>query len=139
VNCAKCGSPDIYTRLVAKRPDEWISLSEADQRRDEHLWHHCRGCGFGWSSQPLDAKLKELKMQLEMADGCLDMIREVLTVFLGEDSMKGTPAMMYPEAIRSAMFKAQRGDFLTGEQKTERDAAEIARTTRTPEHEESEK
>lgn len=45
-----------------------------------------------------------LRQQLEMADGCLDMVREKLVHALGgEDQMAGCPPMMYPEAIHNAI------------------------------------
>ena len=47
----------------------------------------------------------------EMADGCLDMVREVLEVVLGKEAMEGTPPMMYPEAIRQALYLAHRGKW----------------------------
>lgn len=66
-----------------------------------------------------NAAIKDLEDRIgtleEHASGaweCLDMVRETLTVFLGEEDMKGSPPMFYPEAIRHAMFLAQRGDFL---------------------------
>lgn len=53
----------------------------------------------------------DLEARAEMADGCLDMIREKLVWLLGEDGMKGCPAMMYPEAIQEAVLRAARGEF----------------------------
>ena len=45
--------------------------------------------------------------QLEMANGCLAMIAEVLAVHLGEQAVERTPPMFYPEAIQSAIQKRQ--------------------------------
>jgi DUF971 family protein len=44
-----------------------------------------------------------------MAADCLDMVREVLTVLLGAESMQATPPMMYPEAIRQALYRVAMG------------------------------
>lgn len=57
------------------------------------------------------ARNPELELRAKMADGCLDMIREKLVWLLGEDGMKGCPAMMYPEAIQEAVLRAARGEF----------------------------
>ena len=60
---------------------------------------------------------------LEMADGCLDMIREALE-WTGED-MSGTPAMMYDDAIRISWSKqsvrAEKAEMALAEMKIERD------------------
>lgn len=57
-------------------------------------------------------EIERLREDAGSAWECLDMVRETLVPFLGEDDMKGTAPMFYPEAIRSAMFRAQRGDYL---------------------------
>ncbi len=49
------------------------------------------------------ADLKEAKLNREMADGCLGMIREALEA-LGTD-MKHTPPMMYNDAMRSTIAR----------------------------------
>jgi hypothetical protein len=52
-----------------------------------------------------------VEQELEFANGCLDMVREVLVGVHGEESMAATPPMMYAEAIRSALYKAHSGKW----------------------------
>ena len=49
------------------------------------------------------SQLSKVEQSLEMADGCLDMIREALE-WTGED-MSGTPAMAYDDAVRISWSK----------------------------------
>lgn len=43
---------------------------------------------------------------LEMSNGCLNMVAEILAVHLGESAMERTPPMFYPEAIQTAINNA---------------------------------
>ncbi len=49
-----------------------------------------------------DARVAEEKQEAAMANDCMAMIHDHLKMRLGED-MKGTPPMMYPEAIDHAI------------------------------------
>lgn len=57
--------------------------------------------------ESLRAKLKESEMNNEMADGCLDMIRETLEVTCGT-KMDATPPMFYNDAIRATVARHRR-------------------------------
>ncbi len=55
---------------------------------------------------------KEIERLTDAAGGwwdCLEMVRETLTAFLGDEHMKGCPPMFYNDAIRSVAHRAAFG------------------------------
>ena len=58
-----------------------------------------------------------LRDQLDMANGCLHEIHEMLATILGKDAMAATPPMFYPEAIMSACARAASVAAYTGNPK----------------------
>ena len=56
----------------------------------------------------------------EASDGCLLMIRDELVRHLGEDALRRTPPMMYPEAIRQAIGEARAQHRRVGREEIER-------------------
>lgn len=62
----------------------------------------------------LEAEIERLRAERERDSWypeVLDMVRETLVAFHGEESMKGCPPMFYPEAIRNVAYKAAHGEL----------------------------
>lgn len=63
-------------------------------------------------------ELNGAKQDAQMSWGCIDTIRETLQSYLGEEMMRRTAPMFYPEAIRAVISRAQRGEYLVAESAT---------------------
>ncbi len=58
--CVKCGSTDHYTQFHTGRHGtnscQYLDHNATD---GEHLHHHCRGCGYDWTDDTHEKRLRD--------------------------------------------------------------------------------